>query len=208
MKWIDVKQGSEQWRAAHLGLPSASQFERIISPKKLQPSSGQRKYLCELVAERVMGFEVSGAASSLWMERGGSLEAEAARWYELATGREAVPCGFALMDNGQVGASPDRLVGADGLLEIKCPMPGKHLSYLFYGLDDEYRLQIQGQLLVCERQWVDFLSYCPGLPAVEYRIERDPECIKALTAALHDFCQTVDEAEAKLRAMLNEGVAA
>jgi predicted phage-related endonuclease len=198
MRWIDCKQGSQEWLDAHLGIPSASQFDRIISPKKLEASAQQRKYLCELVAERVTGLPSSDSGGSLWMERGSALESEAAAYYELTTGREARLCGFALTDDGRVGCSPDRLVGEDGLLEIKCPSAPIHIGYLIFGLDDAYRLQLQGQLYVTGRAWVDFLSHCPGLPPVQERMQRDPEVLDALAREVVKFCNAVDYAQDKL----------
>lgn len=203
MKWLDVEQGSQEWLDAHLGIPSASQFDRILTPKKLAPSAAQRKYLCELIAERILSREVVGAASSIWMERGTTLEAEAAAYYELTTDRETRRCGFALTDDGQIGASPDRLVGDDGLLEIKCPMADTHIGYLLFGPGDEYRLQMQGQLWVTGRRWVDFLSHCPGLPPVLVRIERDPAVLDALTESLPAFCKFINEAQERLADMMS-----
>jgi len=67
------------------------------------------------------------------MERGTALEAEGVAYYELTTDLEAAPCGFALTDDGLAGASPDRLVGLDGLLEVKCPAAATHVGYLLDG---------------------------------------------------------------------------
>lgn len=201
MKWLEVAQGTEPWINARLGIPTASKFDAIISPKKLQPSTQQRGYLCALVAERVLQHPVVDFGS-LWTDRGSALEREAVAYYELTTGRDTKACGFALTDDGRVGCSPDRLVGTDGLLEIKCPAAHTHLSYLFYGLGDEYRLQMQGQLYVTERHFVDFLSHCPGLPPVTYTVERDADVQKALGDALPDFCAEVDRCEKMLHEMM------
>ena len=94
-------------------------------------------------------------------------------------------------------------MGADGLLEIKCPMPHTHIGYLLgEGINKDYKPQIQGQLYVCERQWLDSLSYCPPLPPKLVRIQRDEKYIVSLAEALTVFVEQLDKYEAKLRAMI------
>lgn len=208
MKWLPVVQGSDEWLQAHLGIPSASQFERVLSPKKLLPSASQDKYLCELVAERILGHQVQDMGGTIQMQRGTDLEPSAVAYYELVTGRKTEKCGFALTDDGRIGASPDRLVGEDGLLEAKSPMAHTQIGYLLSGIDAEYRLQLQGQLYVTGRSWVDFIAHCPGLPDVQLRAHRDKGVLDKLAPALRDFCDSVDAAEAKIRAMLKTEVAA
>lgn len=200
MKWANVAQGSPEWIEARLGIPTASCFDRILTPKKLAASASQRAYTCELLAERVLRMPVVGAGS-LWMERGSALEKEARAYYELTADVEAKPCGLALTDDGRAGASPDSTVGDDGLLELKCPAAHTHLYYLLFGLGDDYRLQLQGQLWVAERAWVDFLSYCPGFPPVLIRTEREPEVLDALAIEVPKFCAALDYAQGSLDAM-------
>src|ERR1051326_7063323 len=102
---------------------------------------------------------------------------------------------------GRMGASPDRLVGDDGQLELKCPSPETHVRYLLFpqkGVDAEYRVQVQGQLYVTKRAWCDVVSYHPDLPSVIVRVERDEEYIALLAEALTTFCAQLAEGKAEL----------
>ena len=103
------------------------------------------------------------------------------------------------------GASPDGCIAEDGLLELKCPDSTTHLSYLEAGrLPPEYMAQVQGQMAVCGRQWVDFVSYDnrfpPNLQLFIVRVPRDDVYIVALEAEVRTFLAGVDSVEARLRA--------
>lgn len=201
MKIIDVKQGSPEWIACRLGIPTASNFHRIIQSKKLLASAGQAKYIAQLTAEWFLGHPCDDFASD-FMERGVEMEAEALRWYgwekELG-GDDLVPAGFCTNDDGTVGASPDQMVSHDGILEIKCPSAVVHMEYLLGGggVDDDYRCQIQGQLWVTERRWVDILSYHPTFEKSLIRVERDDKFIAALAERMAEFLPKLEAAKAR-----------
>lgn len=197
---VECLQGSESWHAARLGLPTASSFHRIVTPKSGKPSASSHKYLYELVAERLLGTPLD-SASSEFMERGKALEGEAVAWYELQRGVDTEKVGFVLTDDRRAGCSPDRLVGEDGGLEVKCPSAGVHVGYLLGELSEEYRCQVQGGLWVTGRRWWDLLSYNPLLPSALVRIERDEEFIAALESAVGEFCERLDEATKRLSAL-------
>lgn len=200
MKIIRCEHGSDAWHAARLGIPTASQFHRLITPGG-KPSAQADGYLYELVAGRLLGHPVSTEAVG-WMERGVITEAEAVAYYEMQAGRDTERVGFVATDDGRTGCSPDRLVGPDGLLELKCPSAAVHVGYLLEADAPKYRAQIQGQLWITGRQWVDFLSYCPELPPALVRYERDEKYIEALAEAVADFSLRLDEAHAKLLALV------
>jgi hypothetical protein len=195
MRIIDCKQGSPEWQDARLGLPTASGFDRIITPSG-NPSKGATKYLAQCFAEWYLGVPLDDFQSA-FMERGTEMEPEARRWYEFAHDAEALPVGFCLTDDGRAGASPDSLIGEDGLLEIKCPAAVTHAVYLLGGLTDEYKIQVQGQLWVTGRAWCDLLCYHPTMPRVVTRIERDEPFIEAMGKYLTAFCDRLDEAKAQ-----------
>lgn len=197
MKWHPAKQGTQEWLDARLGIPTASCFEKIISPKKLEPSTQSTRYRNQLVAERILRLPVVDADSA-WMQRGSDLEREACNWYAFDRGVEPEECGLALTDDGRIGASPDRLVGTDGLLEVKCRSAAFHVGYLLDGVDAEHRLQVQGQLWVTRRSWLDFLSYCPGFPPVLVRMMPQKDVQEALGLVLPTFASAVDEAAARI----------
>lgn len=124
------------------------------------------------------------------MERGVELEAQARAIYELETGNTVTEVGF--VTNEKVspvcGASPDGIVGDDGLLEIKCFDDAKHFKYAVNGLEIEsqYEWQVQMQMLVTERKWCDFVAYNPNYKKslLVKRIERDDVFIEALKVGL------------------------
>lgn len=197
MKIVDCEQGSPEWVAARIGIPTASQFHRIITPKTMKPSASAGKYVAELIAEWILGMPLDLANSDL-MERGHKLEEKAAQLYRLQTNNIIQTVGFILADDGKVGCSPDRLVGADGLLEIKCPAPITHVNYLLNGVDADYRCQVQGQLWITGRQWLDFFSYHPDMPEYRIRVERDVAFITALADAVADFNEQLDNARERM----------
>jgi len=198
MKIINVQQGSPEWIAARLGIPSASNFDKIITPAKLKPSSSQDIYLSQLVAEWFLRAPMDDARSG-FMDRGVELEPEAAKFYSFDTDRDVIEVGFCLTDDGAAGCSPDRLVGKDGLLEIKCPGAVQHMDYLLHGgLRDKYWMQVQGQLWVTGRRWCDLLSYHPTIPNVTDRIVPDADVQAALSREIPAFCVKLAAAKARL----------
>lgn len=192
---VPVTQGTPEWIAARLGIPTASQFVRIVTPTG-RPSAQADAYMAALIAERIIGVPCVADPDSPWMERGTALEDEARRWYEFSRGVDVQRVGLLKTDDGRVGCSPDALVGEDGLLEIKCPSAATHVGYLMEGGVDRYRAQVQGQAWVSGRRWVDLLSYCPEMPAplnaVVQRFERDAEYQGALGKALAGFCERLE----------------
>lgn len=196
----DLTQGSDDWLAARLGIPTASEFDRIITPAKMQLASGSKTYMHKLLAEWMYGAPLE-AFTSGWMERGKELEPEAVRYYEMEREVETRAVGLVETLDGMAGASPDRLVGDDGLLELKCPALETHVGYMLdpQSLVAEYRLQTQGQLWVCaDRAWVDLMSYFPGFPAVIVRQGRSEAVQAALAQHVPAFVQTMLAARAAL----------
>ena len=189
---LPYKQGSLEWQNARLGIPTASRFDSILTRKTLKPSASQTKYLCELVAERLLGFPVSEVSTSM-MERGSELEQKAVEEYELETGHECQAVGFCLDDGRKWGCSPDRLIGEDGLLEVKCLNAQNHVAALLGYKDDEHFAQCQGQMMVTGRSWCDLKFYNPAMPSVTFRADRDPDYIRILKDALWVFVARLDE---------------
>lgn len=203
---LQHRQGTQEWLDSRLGIPTASQFHRILSPTgKLSAQADD--YMAALLAERMIGQNCSGGPriedQGPWMTRGSALEAEARSWYAFTKDVEPARCGLCLTDDRIAGCSPDALVGDDGLLEIKCPSAAKHAAYLMEGgLAEKYRPQVQGQLWVTGRAWVDVLSYCPGfeppLDAALIRVDRDEPYIAALNTAVRAFVKRLDSEHARL----------
>ncbi len=196
----DVQQGSLEWLQLRLGIPTASEFHRIITAKTAEFSKQSRAYAIRLVTETVLNRSLETFTALEWMQRGQDLEPQAARAYEFREEIETTPVGFITTDDGLIGASPDRLIGEVGLLEIKCPAPQTHLSYLVDGPGADYRPQVQGQLYVSERDYVDFWSYSPEMPGVLIRTGRDEPFIRKLEAALDQFLDMRDAILEQVRA--------
>jgi hypothetical protein len=193
---LNVVQGSPEWIQARLGLPTASEFNRLLT-KTGKVAAASEKYMHELVAEWFLGVPLSDYRSPS-MERGSGMESEAVSFYEFENDCETTPVGLCLTDCGRAGASLDRLVGDDGAVEIKCPTAAVHVGYLLDGPPDEYRPQVQGQLWVTGRKWVDLLCFHPTLPSVKVRVERDEDYIADLEAVVFAFADRLAEAKERL----------
>lgn len=195
MKILKVEQGSPEWEFARLGIPTASRFDSLLTPKTLKASTQAEKYLDELLAAYLLGQPLEWGSSG-FMERGTEMEAEARKWYEFTYDVEVETVGFVTRDDGLVGGSPDGLVGADGILEIKCPGALKHVSYM-RGTHPDHRGQTQGYMSLTDRKWCDILSYHPDLPPVVFRTERDEAYLSALNPILTRFVERLEMAKKK-----------
>lgn len=193
---LNHPQGSHDWRMARLCIPTASQFKRIVTPKRLEPSESCWSYLCELLAEWQLG-EPCDSVDNPWTKRGTEQEDRARGWYEWERNVDVQPGGFCLLDSRKAGCSPDGLVGDDGLVEIKVPSAAKHVGYLL-GDADEYTLQVQGQLWICERQWCDRVTYNSHMPSLIRRVERDEAIIAKLSAAVLTFTERLEAERERL----------
>lgn len=195
MKIIECEQLSPEWWDARRGIPTASNFSRILTPTgKFSTSSDD--YIAELIAEMVCltpnYFTTQGKPVTAAMQHGTDTEPEARKWYEMDQGVETRRVGFITTDDGRWGCSPDALVDPDGGLEIKCVHLKTQVSYLLKGeLPAEYRGQVHGSLLVTGRKWWDFLSYSPGLDPFLIRVYPDAYTVKLANALelFHDSLQ-------------------
>jgi len=197
---VDVEQGTKAWLDAKIGIPGASSFHKIITPKTGKMSASAAGYCHELLAEQLIGRPLDDATSD-FMQRGTIMEHEARKWYELQTDYDVEQVGFLLRDDRSAGCSPDGLIGTDGGLEIKCPAAHTHVGYLLGDAQEKYRCQIQGGLWITERQWWDFCSYNPELPPVMIRFQRDDEFIAKLAECVAQFTEYMHESKLKLQAM-------
>lgn len=168
--FVDVQQGTPEWLAVRAGVFTASEFDRVITPKTLKQSAQLPGYIARLAAEWMMGHP-DETVQTAWMGWGLMYEDEARRWYHLEKGIDTERPGFIFMDDRRViGCSPDSMG-----LEIKCPSPAVHVRYLLDGvLPAEYICQVQGLMYVTGAEEWDFLSYHPDLPPFLLRVERDP----------------------------------
>lgn len=196
----DVAQYSEAYDRLKLGIPTSSSFHKIITPQG-KPSKQWREYACVLIAERILQRRIEFYNSPA-MERGLIVEAEAADWYEFDHDVTVQQVGFITDDNHTVGCSPDRLVGDEGLLEIKAPLPQTQIGYWISGeVNERFRPQLQGQLYVSQRSWVDIVCWHDVLPKIVMRVEPDQKFIEALDRELQIFNYFIERVMEKIRAL-------
>ena len=196
---LECEQGTEEWHRARMGIPTASEFSTVLAKGRNGGDSKTRKtYLYKLAGEILTGQPMEGY-SNAHMERGHMMEPEARAAYSFIKDAEPVQVGF--IRNGRAGASPDSLIGADGLLEIKTKLP--HLMVEAIVRDDmppEHKAQCQGQLWIAEREWIDIACYWPGMPIFIHREPRDEEYISDLAAAVDAFNEELDAIVERVRA--------
>lgn len=190
---LDCVQGSEEWHKIKLGIPSASNFDKIITTDG-KPSKQAEKYMRQLAVERITGLSEDSFKSG-YMQRGNDIEVEAIDFYELIKGESVVRVGCCYQnEDKRFSCSPDALVGNDGGLELKCPSGAVHVGYLLDNkVPTEYFTQVQGNLFVTGREWWDFQSYYPGLKPLIVRALPDIEFQTKLKSALDQFCNDLEK---------------
>jgi len=200
----DVEQGSDAWLKIRLGVPSASNFHRILQPTtgKLSTAKGDDKklsekakgYAFELIAEKILNRPMEGLEGLKWIEHGKQYEDQAALTYEIINDVALRKVGFITTDDGLLGCSPDRLIdGGKGGVEFKCPAPNTHLAYVYEGFEGDYMPQVQGQMYVAELDFVDRCSYHPELGQWPERTMRDDIYISNMGPALRQFSDLMHE---------------
>lgn len=185
----DLIQGSDEWLAQRLGLITASEAKLFITPTlKVANNDKTRAHAFELAFQRITNF-VEPAYVSDAMLRGQADEVYARDAYaEHHAPVEQVGFVTNASLGFTIGYSPDGLVGDDGLIEIKS-RSGKYQVQTIAEdtVPDDFAIQLQTGLLVTGRKWIDFVSYCGGLPVFVKRVEPDPEVQEAIIAAATAF---------------------
>lgn len=198
-----IEQGTPEWHSLRCGKATGSRIADILRKTKSGISASRQRYLGELVAERMTGQPTVGFKSSD-MDWGNQTEPSARNAYAFMTNADLEAVAF--VDHPRVhmsGCSPDRLVGTDGLLEIKCPATHTHIETLLGApIDPDYMTQMHWQMACTGRQWCDWVSYDPRLPPdmqiVIRRVARDPIRIAELEIAVRAFLGEVDATIANL----------
>lgn len=199
-----ITQGSAEWINDRIGKPTGSRIGDIMARTKTGPSERRKKYMRELLCERLTGRALDHFVSDA-MQWGIDNEPYAAAAYEARTGVMLKECGFfehpIIKDSG---ATPDRLIGDDGVLEIKCPNTMTHINTILTGeIDYDYLCQMTYEIDSTGREWADFVSYDSRLPGdLAYFCKRyfpQPEFIEEIRAEVIKFISELDALEAKLR---------
>lgn len=192
-----MEQRTPEWFAARLGKVTASRVADIVAKTKTGYSTSRMNYMAELICERLTG--VQGASySSAAMQWGVEVEPQARSAYEGVTGSLVIELGFAPHNTiSMAGASPDGLIGDDGLVEIKCPITATHIETLLgQSVPGRYNTQMQWQMACTGRKWCDFVSFDPRMPEgmqiVIKRVERDNVAVAELEREVVNFINELD----------------
>jgi YqaJ-like viral recombinase domain len=191
----NVVQGTQAWSKIRAGIPTASRFSEIVTPSGELSKSAPR-YMQELLYERIIGRPVDGGFQSKYMALGNEYEDRAVAAYEWERGVTTSRIGFVTTDDGRIGCSPDRFIDEEpaGMVEAKAPSGAVHVGYLMAaaGASKEYKVQMQGQMWVCGKEWNDIVSYCPGCPDAIFRANRDEAFICKLSQAVYAFSDLLE----------------
>jgi hypothetical protein len=192
----DVDQGSVDWYRLRSGIPTASEFDQVITPAKGLISERRHKYACRIIAGRLLNWQADSLDKIAHIADGKRNEPIAVARLELIHDIATKPIGFVRTNDLRFGASPDRVVMSQDkigiTIEVKAPTIPTQLYYLLFGHEDNYKCQVNGQLWVAEADKAIFMAYNERTP--DYRVEtgRDEPFIKKMVAGLEQFSDELD----------------
>ncbi len=187
-----MEQRSDEWFKARLGKVTASRVSDVMARTKTGYGASRANYMAELICERLTGYQAERFSSAA-MQWGTDNEPHAKFSYCFMRDATVEDVGLVLHPSiADFGASPDGLIGADGLIEIKCPNTSTHIETLLSeNIDGKYITQMQVQMACTGRQWCDFVSFDPRLPAdmqlFVKRVERDSDRIAEIETEVSAF---------------------
>ena len=203
-----MEQGTEEWFTIRIGKVTASRVADVIAKTKTGYSASRDNYMAQLVCERLTGQKGESFSNAV-MQHGTETEPLARLSYEVATNVLVDEVGFVPHPSIEMaGASPDGLVGTDGLLEIKCPNTATHIETLLSeSVPGKYNTQMQFQMACTGRQWCDFVSFDNRLPEelqlFVKRVPRDTVFIRLIEAEIVQFLAELDDKINKLMKVKN-----
>lgn len=209
----EIVQGSVEWLAVRAGKVTASRVADVVAKTKTGWGASRANYMAELIAERLTG-EPAERFTNAAMKWGTEQEPDARIAYEFRVDAEVVQVGFVPHPTiAMTGASPDGLVGDEGLVEIKCPNTATHIDTLIsQTLPGKYVTQMMWQMACTGRQWCDFVSFDPRMPEhmriFVKRVHRDDALIAALEKDVAGFLSELDGKVAELTALYDRKAAA
>ena len=188
----EAEQGTDQWYIDRMGIPTASEYAKILTSTG-KASTSAAGYMNQLLADWLAGKPVDRWGGNDATATGHDREAEARDMYSFISGNDVKEIGLCLRDDRMTGCSVDGLVGDDGINEIKNPKAATLISYkLANKLPSKYVHKVQGQLWIKEREWCDFISYSPMIadkPIFIIRTGRDEKMISELSAGAERFIE-------------------
>jgi len=186
----DCIQGSDEWMKWRTASIGGSSITYVLGKGK-----GRKDLMYKLAAETLTGKK-EDSYSNANMLRGIEYEPEARNYYEIVTGHEVEQVALIKSDIPGIHVSPDGLVGDDGAVEIKTRLPHVFVEKKDTGkIEIGYSRQCQYTLWIAERQWIDFINYCPEMPdpMTIQRLERDEKIIKEIRIEVRLFLDELDE---------------
>lgn len=196
-----IEQGSADWLSLRLGIVTMSELDCLLVSGKGEAGFGVQafSYMNQLIGERITGEAAELPFTTRATERGHELEGKARDLYEAREGFELYEAGIIL--NHGCGYSPDAMVSDNGLIEIKTKLPKFQVDVILSGdIPKEHVAQCQGGIWVSERDWIDFISYWPGMPMFIKRAYRDEALIAKIAERVATFYELL---EARMERVLN-----
>lgn len=202
MQILTLEQGTPEWHAARLGIVTMSELKTLLVKGKGPDGfgAGAISYMHQLIGERITGEPSDAFTGNAHTQRGHEMEPVARELYQEAAGLPRLEQVGIILNHG-VGYSPDCLVDSQGLAEIKTKLPKYQIELLLEGeLPQEHVAQCQGGLWVSEREWIDFVSYWPGIPMFVKRAYRDEALIKIIAERVEAFYEEMERRMAQVMA--------
>lgn len=190
----DIEQGTPEWLALRLGIATASELDCLLVSGKHPTGFGVAAftYMDQLIGERITEEAAELPFQTKATIRGHEQEGVALSLYEAREEVKVQKVGIIL--NRGIGYSPDGLVGTDGLIEIKTKLPKFQVGVILSGeVPKEHVAQCQGGLWASDREWIDFISYWPGMPLFVKRMHRDEAMIRKIAERVKLFYEILDE---------------
>lgn len=201
----EAEQGTQEWLDSRIGYVTASNMAKVMAGGR---GATRKSYMVKMLSEILSG-RVSNGYKSIHMQNGNDNEPTARLAYELATGNSVEEKGFCYVPELKLGASTDGVVGDEGLIEIKNVLPATQVEFFITEkIKTEYIKQMQTQMFVLNKQWVDFVSQSLGdedngeLPE-KYklkivRVYRDEDMIQKILQATRTFHEELNDLIAQL----------
>lgn len=187
----EIEQNSAAWYECRRGIVTASELHTVIANGRGGGESKTRASYMRRLAGEILTEEPAETFKSAEMDRGHTMEPEIRSYYSMVNDVDVKQVGF--IRNGRIGCSPDGLVGNRGAVEFKSKKPEVLIGVLqAKELPSEHKAQVQGILMVTEREWVDFMAYWPKMPKFELRVHRDEAYIASLRRGVAQFYEELD----------------
>lgn len=192
---FDCEQNSDEWFACRRGVVTASNFAAVLAKGE---GKTRATYMRKLAGEIITG-EVMPSYSNASMERGHEMEEEAIEKFSFI--HDVNPSKVGFMRRGRLGASPDRIIDANTIIEVKSKEPHILIECLERGtLPPEHKAQVMGQLMVSGASTCHFIAYWPGMPLFHVAVKADDAYMNTLAEECSRFVADLDAMVERVKA--------